>query len=192
VRDGLTVVGARPQSSPSLTDSPECDARLKKLADELWGPCDGRNVLEHAYGKGCVFWGKPLIDILASQKLRPDFQFTDASDATKLLYCHRVDGDTQIYFVSNQRPEADSAKVTFRVSGKTPKLWHADTGVIERAPVWHEQDGRTTVRLTFDPASSVFVIFRAKAVGNQIMKAKVVPHWQTVSGANGELRLQNS
>jgi hypothetical protein len=32
--------------------------------------------------------------------------------------------------------------------------------LIEAAPVWSAQDGRTTVRLNFEPAGSVFVIFR--------------------------------
>jgi len=32
--------------------------------------------------------------------------------------------------------------------------------MIETAPVWSAQNGRTTVRLNFDPAGSVFVIFR--------------------------------
>ncbi len=70
-----------------------------------------------------------------------------------------------IYFVSNQRRQFDSAECTFRVSGKIPELWHPDTGVIEPAPVWSAQDGRTTVRLDFDPAGSVFVIFRHAAEG---------------------------
>jgi hypothetical protein len=91
------------------------------------------------------------------------------------------------YFVSNQRHETDSVHCTFRVSGKTPELWHPDTGVIERASVWHEQDGRTIVDLNFDPAGSVFVVFRSAASGNQIVTAKANAKWQTVSGANGEL-----
>jgi hypothetical protein len=41
-----------------------------------------------------------------------------------------------IYFVSNQRRQSDSAECTFRVSGKIPELWHPDTGAIETAPVW--------------------------------------------------------
>jgi hypothetical protein len=44
-----------------------------------------------------------------------------------------------------------------------PELWHPDTGMIEPAPVWSESEGRTTVQLNFDPAGSVFVIFRSPA-----------------------------
>lgn len=187
VQEGATVVGAPPKHSPSLENYPDCDAQVKKLADTMWGKCDGKTVTENQYGQGRIVWGKPLAEIFAAQKLLRDFEFTGASEETKLAFGHRVAGETEIYFISNQRREADSADVTFRVSGKTPELWHADTGVIERAPVWHEQDGRTTVRLAFGPADSVFVIFRSAANGNQVVSAKVDSQWQTLSGANGEL-----
>jgi hypothetical protein len=160
VRAGATVVGPRPQHSPSLADYPQCDVEVKKLADDIWGKCDGTNIQENNYGKGHVVWGKPLADVFAAQKLKPDFEFQGATAATDLAYTHRVAGAAEIYFVSNQRRQFDSAECTFRVSGKIPELWHPGTGVIEPAPVWNTQDGRTTVRLNFDPAGSVFVIFR--------------------------------
>ncbi len=136
VRAGATVIGPRPQHSPSLADYPRCDAQVKKLADKLWGKCDGTTVLEHSYGKGRIVWGKALADVFAEQHLKPDFEFQGASAATHLAYAHRVAGAADIYFVSNQRRQFDSAECTFRVSGKLPELWHPDTGVIEPAPVW--------------------------------------------------------
>ena len=36
VKAGATVVGPKPDHSPSLTGYPACDAEVKKLADELW------------------------------------------------------------------------------------------------------------------------------------------------------------
>jgi hypothetical protein len=165
VRAGATVVGPRPQHSPSLDGYPKCDVQVKKLAAELWNKCDGATVLENSDGKGRIIWGKSLADIFAAQNLKPDFEFQGASADTHLAYAHRVAGVADIYFVSNQRRKFDSAECTFRVSGKVPELWHPDTGVIEPAPVWHTQDGRITVRLDFDPAGSVFVIFRNEADG---------------------------
>ena len=162
VRDGATVIGSRPQRSPSLTDFPKCDQRVKKLADALWGKCNGSNIQENVVGKGRIVLGKSLADIFAAQSLKPDFEFTGAAN-TKLAYCHRIAGEADIYFVSNQRRQFDSAECTFRVSGKIPELWHSDTGVIETAPVWSFQDGRTKVQLNFQPAESVFVIFRRAA-----------------------------
>ncbi|MGH7951851.1 MAG: glycosyl hydrolase [Limisphaerales bacterium] len=160
VRAGATILGPRPQHSPSLADYPKCDKQVKKLAHKLWGKCDDADVQENTYGKGHVVWGKSLADVFAEQNLKPDFEFHGASANTDLAYAHRVDGNTDIYFVSNQRRQFDSAECTFRVSGKIPELWHPDTGAIEPAPVWSVKNGRTTVRLNFDPAGSVFVIFR--------------------------------
>ncbi len=163
VRAGATVVGPRPQHSPSLADYPKCDAQVKKIADELWGQCDGSNVLENSDGKGHIVWGKSLSDVFAAQNLKPDFEFTGAVANVKLAYTHRIAGNADIYFVSNQRRQFDSADCTFRVSGKLPELWHPDTGVIEPAPVWSAEAGQTKVRLDFEPAGSVFVVFRHAA-----------------------------
>jgi hypothetical protein len=177
VRAGATVVGAPPQHSPSLAGYPKCDMQVKKLAAELWGafgvaasavpatepPKGGTQNGEHAFGKGRVVWGKPLADIFAEQKLKPDFECTGASANTLLTFAHRIAHGADIYFVSNQRQHFDSVECTFRVAGKTPELWHPDTGVIEPAAIWNAQDGRTAVRLDFDPAGSVFVIFRQAA-----------------------------
>jgi hypothetical protein len=163
VRAGATIVGARPQASPSLADYPNCDAQVQKLGGDIWGDCDGVAVTSHAAGKGHVYWGEPLADVLVAQNLGPDFAYQTDGTRTKLTYVHRVDGDADIYFVSNQRRQFASAAATFRVSGKIPELWHPDTGVIEPAPVWRELGGMTSVQLDFEPAGSVFVIFRHAA-----------------------------
>ena len=187
VRDGVTIIGPRPEHSPSLADYPKSDEQVKELAAKLWGKCDGSNITENVAGKGRIIWGESLTKVFAAQKLKPDFEFVGDSKDTRLAYAHRISSRADIYFVSNQRTQVDSAECTFRVSGKTPELWHADTGVIERAPVWHEQDGRTTVSLTFDPAGSAFVIFREPASGDHAVTANADAQWQTVMGKNGEL-----
>ena len=176
VSAGATVIGSRPQHSPSLADYPKCDAQVKKLANEIWGKCDGTSVFENTTGKGRVIWGKSLAEVLAAQNLKPDFEFTNAAANAQLAYVHRVAGGTDIYFVSNQRRQFDSTECTFRVDGKIPELWHPDTGVIETAPVWSAEAGRTKVRLDFDPAGSVFVIFRHAAAADHIVAAKFTPN----------------
>ncbi|HET7624130.1 MAG TPA: glycosyl hydrolase [Verrucomicrobiae bacterium] len=159
-RDGATVIGPRPKHSPSLSGYPECDAKVKQLAGELWGSCDGKSVLENRFGKGRIVWGESLETILKDQNLSPDFEVTDSADGVDLKYAHRRAGDADIYFVSNQKDHFGSARCLFRVNGKIPELWHPDTGVMEPAPIWSEKDGRTEVRLNFDPVGSVFVVFR--------------------------------
>lgn len=162
VADGLTLVGAPPLNAPGLENYPKCDDEVKTLAAELWGKCDGKKVTQHKFGKGRVYWGESLEKIFASLEVKPDFDFTSQNKA-KLVYIHRTDGDAEIYFVSNQRDRFETADCTFRVAGKIPELWHADTGVMEPAPVWREEKGRTVVSLSFEPSGSVFVVFRKPA-----------------------------
>ena len=168
VKEGLTLVGPRPQASPSLQDYPACDAAVKSLAAQMWGECDGQRVTEHRYGRGRVVWGRSLARVLAELKLQPDFESPDRTGA-RLDFIHRRDGEAEIYFVSNQRHQYQSAECTFRVSGKRPELWDPETGRIEPAPVWHEEAGRTVVPLSFSPAGSVFVVFRSQAPAEHLV-----------------------
>jgi hypothetical protein len=173
VRAGLTVVGCKPRHSPSLEHFPRCDVQVKSKADKLWGLCDGTNMTEHPVGRGRIVCGRTMAAVLAEQRLEPDFEFHGASPETRLVYCHRIAGEADIYFVSNQRREFALADCTFRVAGKRPELWRPDTGAMEPAPIWSEQEGRMTVKLQFEPAGSLFVIFRRPTGGeDHIIEAR--------------------
>ena len=96
-------------------------------------------------------------------------------------YLHKQGQGYEFYFLSNQEYFPVSAEVSFRLTGRIPELWYADTGKIVEAPVWREQGGRTIVPLDFDPAGSVFVVFRKASTGADPVVA--------MSGGKG-LRLQ--
>ncbi|MGQ9881806.1 MAG: glycosyl hydrolase [Armatimonadota bacterium] len=162
VQAGAVIIGPKPEKSPSLSGYPRCDEQVRRLADEVWGNCDGVTVKEHRYGKGKVIWGKPVHQVLAEMGIPPDFE---GLPGTRLDFIHRVVGGTDIYFVSNQRQRTEWVELTFRVSGKIPELWHPDTGVIEPAPVYRFVGGRTVLPMRLDPAGSVFVVFRKPARG---------------------------
>jgi hypothetical protein len=172
VKDGLTLVGPPPEHAPGLENYPQCDQDVKAIAAEIWGKCDGNTKTENRFGNGRVYWGATMQTVLADLNDQPDFELAPDTKS-KLVYIHRLDGDAEIYFVSNQRDRFDSAECTFRVSDKTPELWHADTGVMEPAPVWREEKGRTIVNLDFDPSGSVFVVFRKPASKNHIVAASM-------------------
>lgn len=160
VRDGATVYGPRPLRSPSLSGYPAADQELSKLADEVWGNCDGRSVTEHAYGAGKIVWGAPLEKVLG---VPPDFSSAEGD----FLFIHRKDAQeggrsADIYFVSNQQKRAIDARCSFRVTGMVPELWHPDTGKMETVALYDERGGVTTLPIRFDPVGSVFVVFRAK------------------------------
>jgi hypothetical protein len=79
-------------------------------------------------------------------------------------------------------------------------LWYADTGKIIEAPVWREQGGRTVVPIEFDPAGSVFVVFRKASAGSDqivgvgdakgLRLQKTAAGLETWASGNGEWTLK--
>ena len=155
VKDGATVIGSRPQRSPSLSGYPACDAEIKKLADELWAGCDGRAVKERRVGRGRIICGRTAEEVLAEAGVPPDF-----SGAPGWRYIHRADGDADIYFVSNPAAYDVTAAPSFRVAGRTPELWWPETGRTEPAAAFKSGKKTTSVLLPLGPSGSVFVVFR--------------------------------
>jgi len=156
---GATVIGPKPTRSPSLQGYPQCDAEVQKRANEVWGNLDGKTVTERSFGKGKVYWGKTVEQVLALKGVKPDFEFK-GSEFASLVWIHRCVGNLDIYFVANQRERWETVECAFRVRNKVPELWHPDTGEIERAPSFWERAGRTFVVLRLPPYGSVFVVFR--------------------------------
>ncbi len=73
VAAGATVLGPRPEKSPSLSDFPACDDEVKHLAADLWGDCDGQKVKEHAFGNGRIVWGITPENWLKAHDVPADF-----------------------------------------------------------------------------------------------------------------------
>lgn len=186
VKQGATVIGPRPSRSPSLTDFPKADAEVAKIAGEMWGNADGKAVRSHSLGKGKVIWGDAPEKVLADAGVGPDCEFAGA--VAKMSWIHRVADGVDIYFLSNQGKKSQEVECMFRVSGKAPELWHADTGEMERAPVWSEKGGRTTVPIRFDPAGSVFVVFRKAAVGEHLVSVKLPVGREPVKAPTVEIK----
>jgi hypothetical protein len=149
VSQGVTVVGARPTMTPSLADD---EAEFTSIAERLWG--SGTN--EGA--KGTVLPGT-LAEALQKQSIAPDCLFTGPAAGQELRYVHRAVDEGDLYFVSSGSPDAQTVEASFRVSGKAPEIWRADTA--ERAPVSYRMEGgRTVVPLKLAPHDAVFVVFR--------------------------------
>lgn len=162
VAAGATVLAPRPGRSPSLAGYPEADLEIRDIANDVWGAVDGMMIREHNYGKGKVYWGVSVAEVLEALKTAPDFEYNHPHIDTSLVWTHRRDGDTDIYFVASQTNHTENVDASFRVIGKDVKIWHPDTGVTEPAE-YRIESGRTIVTLPFDPCGSVFVVFRGKA-----------------------------
>ena len=158
VEAGATVLGPLPTGSPSLTDYPRCDAKVAKLAAEVWGECDGRTVTEHSFGKGKVLWGQPLKTVLAQLQIPADF-----ASSVKLNWIHRQVGDTEIYFVANENAAAVEAECNFRVKGLWPELWNPQTGDMSPLAIYEETAAGISIPLRLEASGSTFVVFRPQA-----------------------------
>ncbi len=146
VEQGATVLGPRPETSPSLADQDHLD-EFQALADQLWD-------------KGSVLQNVTLATALEQAGMMPDLEFRgDFHEAP--LWIHRTAGNTHIYFISNQQEQALSVDAVFRVGGLRPELWRADTGLMTTPSGWESTpEGRTEIPLALDPYGSLFVVFR--------------------------------
>jgi len=159
VHAGAVVVGPKPIDSPSLSDDQN---EFKTIVDQLWGGTTG---------KGKVFGTGTIGDALASLKVAADFQYTKPQQETELAFVHRKLADGDAYWVSHRNATTEDVQVSFRLTGKAPELWHADTGVAEPAS-YKVADGRTVVSLHLEPNDAVFVVFRKASTAPALTIAK--------------------
>lgn len=163
VKDGATILGPVPKRSPSLQQYPSADAKVQKLATELWG-----NNQEHQreYGKGQVLSGIDMPQALSILQLPADV----AQLPEQALYTHRTTTDGEIYFITNQSDQQITLSPAFRVAGKQPEWWDAVTGETRDLKEFTQQSPYTVVPLTLAPYQSGFVVFRkhAATTGNGI------------------------
>ncbi len=149
---GATVAGPKPADDPSLSDDQE---EFKKIAAELFGDGTGK----HTLGKGTVYAGATVADALADMHVAPDFTFTKPEPATRLEFVHRKLPAADVYFVDNRSDKSVATDATFRVTGKEPELWFAETSK-SKAASFRIANGATTVPLKLEPWGTVFVVFR--------------------------------
>lgn len=138
VAKGAVVVGLKPEGSPSLSDDP---AEFAKVADALWANSNviASDDVEAALGKLGV---APDVDVAGGN----------------LLFVHRTASDGEIYFVNN-RADARTAEVRFRITGRKPELWDPVSGT--SSPLsYRTENGATVVSLDLPSEGSRFVVFR--------------------------------
>jgi hypothetical protein len=153
VKDGATIAGVKPITTPSLSDDKN---EFNKLVDEIWSSSNPK-----------VSDGKPLTEVLNAMNAAPDFTYDKSQNDTKLLFVHRTLTDREVYWVNNRNNRKETVNANFRVNGKIPVLWHPETAKTE--PVSYSiANGITTVTLPLQPNDAVFVVFKDKAVKTSV------------------------
>jgi len=150
--DGAVIAGPKPTDDPSLADD---HAEFERLSSQLFG--DGTGV--HNFGKGTVYAGQTLAEVFGALNLKPDFEYARQPDAPDVEFAHRKLRNGDIFFVDNRSDHEATIDAAFRVAGKQPELWRAETGKSE-AVSFNVAHGRTTVPLRLEPWGTVFVLFR--------------------------------
>ena len=151
VEAGAIVCGSKPVGTPSLSDDP---AEFIVIADELWTNKQGINNI----GKGKVYSGYTLQQVLKMENIVPDFIYTKPESDTEVLYIHHKLDDGDFYWVNNRNDRVEAIEATFRVKGKIPEIWHPETGRIESVS-YNISEGVTTVPLQLEPHDAVFIVF---------------------------------
>lgn len=146
---GATIIGPKPEHAPGLTDYPQCDAEVKRLADQLWGQGKIRDI--------------PLNEALT---MAPDFEYK-ATPESRINFIHRKLPDTDIYFIATAG-DACVAGCTFRVSGKSPQVFDPMTGEIYDLPEFKDEDGRTHIKIELEAQGSKMIVFRPKPAGRDL------------------------
>ncbi len=152
VEQGAVVAGEKPSDTPSLADD---GAEFKKLSDAMFGSGSGVQTV----GKGKVYAGQNAESALKALSVSPDFDSGKTDKDEPVLFVHRRVADGDLYFLDNRSDQDATVNASFRVTGKMPELWYAETGKTMPAS-FTMADGRTTVPLHMEPWGTVFVVFR--------------------------------
>ncbi|HSO85114.1 MAG TPA: glycosyl hydrolase, partial [Draconibacterium sp.] len=181
VEKGAKIIGTPPVKSPGLTDYPNCDEKVKTLAEKVWGSLQTpENVSEIKYGKGSIFLGGNLSNVDADS-LYPDYESTvkilsqlkiqqDFSSSNNTVrYGHRKTAGKDIYFVANRTGFFQTTECMFRAEGE-PELWIATTGETRKITDYSVSNGITTIPLEFFPSESFFVVFNTGKKGKSSSK----------------------
>ena len=164
---GAIIVGRKPQRTTTLKDYPQCDTVIRNIADKMWGKCDGKTILSNKYGKGTIYWGKTVKQILDELHIPPDMEVFGIDNSDEHIdYLHRQTETQEIYFVSNSKPEEEKISCVFRVDkNMIPELWDAGTGLIQREVNYSTDKNGIRIDFGMEPLSSRFVVFSKKSKG---------------------------
>jgi hypothetical protein len=154
VEAGATLVGDRPQGSPALNENA---AEYAAIAARLWSGAPMTMV-----GRGRVIAGRDVEAALASLGEAPDFHYAGPRPDSDVRFVHRRSADAEIYFVDNRCDRLETIEAHFRVAGRRPEIWRADTGRSE-AVSYRIEHGETVIPLELGAEEAYFVVFREPA-----------------------------
>jgi hypothetical protein len=189
IKDGATVIGQKPEMSPSLVGFPLCDQQVKDMANRIWGRLAASgNLVIRKYGKGKIITGGPLADtdgglyphydatstLLKKMGLTEDF-YTNSP----VRFTHRTAAGWDIYFCANSSGKPITFDARFRSAKGAPEVWNAVDGTIKPVKYFTRDARSTSITLSLDTHESCFVVFANDRKGNA-RPGKLLIHTDTV------------
>lgn len=157
VQQGGTILGPKPEKSPSLENYPMADTQVKELVNKIWHGDYANGKMNVNYGEGKIWDGYELSEVFADLNLAKDM---DVPEDTPVLWIHRKTEDMDIYFISNQSDKTLQIAPVFRTDKSLkPQLWNAITGEIRQLPEYDTTATGISVPLTLKGSQSWFVVF---------------------------------
>ena len=156
IEAGATVVGEKPQKSPSLTNYPQCDEEVRTVADRIWGENPSTSG-QRTYGAGRVFWGIPLKEVLRHLGVRPDVVVRTVEGAS-IDYVHRRTPTVHIYFFWNRLSRWENLVVRIRAGSGTPEIWDPVSGKRTRLAAFRQTAEGMELPLSLPPLGTLFIV----------------------------------
>jgi hypothetical protein len=117
-------------------------------------------------GKGKIFTGPWELPSFEEAGLERDLVALDESGerTARIAWTHRRDGNTDIWFISNQEDLKRNITVSLKGSGRWPDLYDPLSGEIMAARTWKSTHGRTDIPLELEPQASIFIVLERKTI----------------------------
>ena len=161
---GEAIIAARTENGLVVAPSGARYKAIAVLPNILIDPAS-QAALDRLAAEGVPVVSSTNVDkALAARGVSPDFACLTPSCTNAIRWIHRLAPDgSDVYFVALPNETPVSLVAAFRVTGRMPEIWNPETGRAAKPADWYAEDGRTMVRLDFDPAGAAFVVFRPTA-----------------------------
>jgi hypothetical protein len=160
VKQGATIIGTKPVTSVGLRGDKNAVAKVKKASDSMWGKTIDASAGKISYGKGTIYTGDNIKNVLLEKGIQPDFLYKSNKPEALIDYIHRKTDDADIYYVVNRNERSEYFHASFRIESKTPEFWNPITSEITDCLIYSAENGKITLPMFLEPFGSMLVVFR--------------------------------
>jgi len=163
VTEGATISGFYQTEYRTLVGGDAAKKEWQKLNEELFGAPGRKEV--RSIGKGRVFANYLCDEAAAQTGITPSIKISDENgEAEKIFWSMREHADGTVwYWLVNGGGDRREMVVTCDVAGMNAQLWNPENGSRSDVVAMETRDGWTSVPVSIDPYSTVFLVFRGDA-----------------------------